>query len=139
MAELGAGGGKGDLDQQHELEIGDTSALGMLMSLCATKMQDQPKRLSSVMEMLTSIMRDPVRAIALDFAALHPEQLGEEQENIADFEEMPLDSLIPALVSLAAKAGEQGKGETPTISARLEANPTHAATNLPKQIVSPSP
>jgi hypothetical protein len=139
MAELGAGGGKGDLDQQHELEIGDTSALGMLMSLCATKMQDQPKRLSSVMEMLTSIMRDPVRAIALDFAALHPEQLGEEQENIADFEEMPLDSLIPALVSLAAKAGEQGKGETPTISARLEANPTHAITNLPKQIVSPSP
>lgn len=139
MAEPGAGGGKGDLDQQHELEIGDTSALGMLMSLCATKMQDQPKRLSSVMEMLTSIMRDPVRAIALDFAALHPEQLGEEQENIADFEEMPLDSLIPALVSLAAKAGEQGNVETPTISARLEANPTHAITNLPKQIVRPSP
>ena len=135
MAELGAGGGKGDLDQQHELEVGDTSALGMLMSLCATKMQDQPKLLSSVMEMLASIMRDPVRAIALDFAALHPEQPGEDQENVADFEEMPLESLIPALVSLAAKAGQQGDGDVSTISARLETNPTNHNTNLPKQIV----
>jgi DNA cross-link repair 1C protein len=75
MAELGAGGGKGDMNQQHELEVGDASALGMLMSLCATKMQDQPKLLSNVMEMLASIMRDPVRAIALDTATLYPEQL----------------------------------------------------------------
>lgn len=138
MAELGAGGGKGDLDQQHELEVGDTSALGMLMSLCATNMQDQPKLLSSVMEMLASIMRDPVRAIALDFAALHPELPGEDQENIADFEEMPLESLIPALVSLAAKAGEQGNGDMSTMSARLETGPTNYNANLPKQIVSTS-
>lgn len=138
MAELGAGGGKGDLDQQHELEVGDTSALGMLMSLCATKMQDQPKLLSSVMEMLASIMRDPVRAIALDFAALHPEQPGDDQENITDFEEMPLESLIPALVSLAAKAGEQGNEDATTISAGQETNLTNQNASLPKQIVSPS-
>jgi hypothetical protein len=74
MAELGAGGGKGDMDQQHELELDDTSALGMLMSLCATKMQGQPKLLSSVMEMLASIMRDPVRAISLDAATLYPDK-----------------------------------------------------------------
>ena len=139
MAELGAGGGKGDLDQQHELEVGDTSALGMLMSLCATKMQDQPKLLSSVMEMLASIMRDPVRAIALDFAALHPEQSGEDQENITDFEEMPRESLIPALVSLAAKAGEQGNADVTAVSARLETNSTNHNISLPKQIVSTSP
>ena len=139
MAELGAGGGKGDLDQQHELEVGDTSALGMLMSLCATKMQDQPKLLSSVMEMLASIMRDPVRAIALDFAALHPEQPGEDQKNITDFEEMPLESLIPALVSLAKKAGEQGSEDMSTVSARLETDPAKHNVNLPKQIVSTWP
>jgi hypothetical protein len=136
MAELGAGGGKGDLDQQHELEIGDTSALGMLMSLCATKMQDQPKLLSSVMELLASIMRDPVRAIALDFAALHPEQPGEDQENITDFEEMPLESLIPALVSLAAKAGEQGNAAVAAVSSQLETNSTNHSISLSKQIVS---
>lgn len=136
MAELGAGGGKGDLDQQHELEVGDTSALGMLMSLCATKMQDQPKLLSSVMEMLASIMRDPVRAIALDSAILHPDQSGEDQENITDFEEMPLESLIPALASLAAKAGDQANGDATAISAMQETNPRNHNANLPKQIVS---
>ncbi|GAB7329712.1 hypothetical protein MBLNU13_g01444t1 [Cladosporium sp. NU13] len=137
MAELGAGGGKGDLDQQHELEVGDTNALGLLMSLCATKMQDQPKLLSSVMEMLASIMRDPVRAIALDFAALHSEQPGEDQENITDFEEWPLESLIPALVSLAAKAGEQGNGSVSAVSARPDTISTNHNTNLPKQITFP--
>lgn len=139
MAELGAGGGKGDLGQQHELEVGDISALGMLMSLCATKMQDQPKLLSSVMEMLASIMSDPVRAIALDFAALHPEQPGEDQKNITDFEEMPLESLIPALVSLAKKAGEQGSEDMSTVSARLVTDPAKHNSNLQKQIVSTWP
>ena len=136
MAELGAGGGKGDLDQQHELEVGDASALGMLMSLCATKMQNQPKLLSSVMELLASIMRDPVRAIALDSAILHSEQPGEDQENITDFEEMPLESLIPALVSLAAKAGEQDHADVTAVLSRLETNSTNHNTNLPQQIVS---
>jgi hypothetical protein len=88
------------------------------------------------MEMLASIMRDPVRAIALDFAALHPEQPGDDQENITDFEEMPLESLIPALVSLAAKAGEQGKLDLTAVSARLETDPLHYNASLPKQIVS---
>jgi hypothetical protein len=138
MAELGAGGGKGDLDQQHELEVGDTSALGMLMSLCATKMQDQPKLLSSVMEMLASIMRDPVRAIALDFAALHPDQPGEDQEDITEFEEMPLESLIPALVSLAAKAGGKNAEDVTGIAAKLKTNPTEHATRLPLRIVGTS-
>jgi len=138
MAELGAGGGKGDLDQQHELEVDDTSALGMLMSLCATKMQDQPQLLSSVMEMLASIMRDPVRAIALDFAALHPDQPGEDQENITDFEEMPLESLIPALVSLAAKVSQQGDVDVTAITPRHELKSSEHSTKLPQRIVSTS-
>jgi len=138
MAELGAGGGKGDLDQQHELEVGDTGALGMLMSLCATKMQDQPKLLSSVMEMLASIMRDPVRAIALDFAALHPEKVDGDQDNITDFEEMPLESLIPALVSLAAKEGEKNAGDVLAITARQEMDSKTNSSNLPRRIVSTS-
>lgn len=138
MAELGAGGGKGDLDQQHELEVGDTGALGKLMSLCATKMQDQPKLLSSVMEMLASIMRDPVRAIALDFAALHPEQIDSDQDNITDFEEMPLESLIPALVSLAAKAGGKNAGDASAITARQETDSKTNSSNLPRRIVSTS-
>ena len=136
MAELGAGGGKGDLDQQHELEVGDASALGMLMSLCATHMQDRPKLLSSVMEMLASIMRDPVRAVPLDFAALHPEQRDWNPDDIDELGQMPLDSLIPALVSLATKAGEQIDLETMVKTQSRETKAMISGTSLPAQIVS---
>ena len=108
MAELGAGRGKGDLDQQHELEVGDAGTLGTLMSLCATKMQDQPQLLSSVLQMLASFMRDSAQTITLDPTTLHPDQTGLNQEDMAELEQLPIDSLIPALASLAAKAKEQG-------------------------------
>jgi DNA cross-link repair 1C protein len=135
MAELGAGGGKGDLDQQHELEVGDAGTLGMLMSLCATKMQDQPQRLSGVLQMLASFMQDPVRTIAFDSAMLHPDTTGLVPEDMAELEQLPIDSLIPALASLAAKAKEQG-GENATV---LEpGKDTKSARNfktLPKRVV----
>lgn len=139
MAELGAGGGKGDLDQQHELEVGDAGALGMLMSLCATKMQGQPKLLSSIMEMLASIMRDPVRAIALDSALLHPEQSDLHPEDFTELEQMPLDRLIPILASLAAKKGERSNEDATVLPAAQETNPTDRGTNLPNRIVSGVP
>jgi DNA cross-link repair 1C protein len=136
MAELGAGGGKGDMNQQHELEVGDASALGMLMSLCATKMQDQPKLLSNVMEMLASIMRDPVRAIALDAATLYPEQPGRDHDDIAELEQLPLDSLIPTLVSLAARKGKISNEDATVLPTEQETNMKDRSTNLPNRIVS---
>jgi DNA cross-link repair 1C protein len=136
MAELGAGGGKGDLDQQHELEVGDAGTLGMLMSLCATKMQDQPQRLSSVLQMLASFMRDPVRTITLDSTMLHPDQTGLNQEDISELEQLPIDSLIPALASLAAKAKEQGSDSAITSEIRQDMKLAQR-TNLsfPKRVV----
>jgi DNA cross-link repair 1C protein len=139
MAELGAGGGKGDLDQQHELEVGDAGALGMLMSLCATKMQNQPKLLSNVMEMLASIMRDPVRVIALDSAAVHSEQRVYNQDDFAELEHMPLDSLVPILASLAAKRRERKDGDAMSLFTEQEANATEPSAALPTQIVSAYP
>jgi hypothetical protein len=113
MAERGAGGGKGDLDQQHELEVSDASTLGMLMSLCATKMQDQPERLSSVLQMLASFMRGPVRAITLDSTMLHPDQTG-----------------------LAAKAKEQDGENATYLDARQDMkSAARISTSLPKRVV----
>lgn len=138
MAELGAGGGKGDLDQQHELEVGDTSALGMLMSLCTTKMQDQPKLLGSVLGMLASIMEDPVRAISLDSTILHANQTGTNHEDIGELDQLPLDSLIPALASLAAKDREHESGNALSVETGQDAhaNP-HLHDKLPKRITFP--
>jgi hypothetical protein len=137
MAYLGAGGGKGDLDQQHELEVGDAGTLVMLMSLCATKMQDQPQRLSSVLQMLASFMRDPVQTIALDSTMLHPDQTGLNHEDVADLEQLPIDSLIPALASLAAKAKEQGGENTTTVGSGQDTKAAQRTSkSLPKRLVS---
>jgi DNA cross-link repair 1C protein len=134
MAERGAGGGKGDLDQQNELEVGDAGTLGMLMSLCATKMQDQPQRLSSVLQMLASFMRDPVRTITLDSAMLHPDATELNQEDMAELEQLPIDSLIPALASLAAKAKEQGGEDATSLEPRQDTK-TARSLGLPKRVV----
>ena len=144
MAELGAGGGKGDLDQQHELEVGDAGTLGMLMSLCATKLQDQPQRLSSVLQMLASFMRDPVRTIALDSTMLHPDPTGLNQDDMAELEQLPIDSLIPALEFLAAKAKEQGDGNATSLETGQDMESAQRSSkSLPKRVVSkillPSP
>lgn len=137
MAELGAGGGKGDLDQQHELEVGDTSALGMLMSLCATKLQDRPQVLSSVLEMLASIMKDPVRAIALDSATLHASLPDMDNEDINELEQLPLDILVPALTSLVAKSRDSdGKTAVPVETEQGATSVLDRRNHLPKRIVS---
>jgi hypothetical protein len=41
IAELGAGGGKGDLDQKEELETGGVAELDKLMELCAATIHDE--------------------------------------------------------------------------------------------------
>jgi hypothetical protein len=51
IAELGAGGGKGDMDQKEELETGDIAAIGKLMELCAKTIQDETL-LSKVLSLL---------------------------------------------------------------------------------------
>jgi hypothetical protein len=51
IAELGAGGGKGDLDQKEELETGGIAELGKLMELCASSIKDE-KLLSKVLALL---------------------------------------------------------------------------------------
>ncbi|KAI9842483.1 MAG: hypothetical protein M1830_007800, partial [Pleopsidium flavum] len=55
VPELGAGGGGGDLDQVHELELNDTGAVGRLMNLCSTNIRD-PHQLSSIVSLLSTAM-----------------------------------------------------------------------------------
>jgi hypothetical protein len=51
IAELGAGGGKGDLDQKEELETGGITELGKLMEVCAENIHDE-QLLSKVLALL---------------------------------------------------------------------------------------
>jgi len=55
MQELGAGGGQGDLDQIHELDLADPSAVAQLVTLCSSSIKD-----TKVMEKITAMLSAPL-------------------------------------------------------------------------------
>ncbi|KAK5121355.1 hypothetical protein LTR85_005521 [Meristemomyces frigidus] len=138
MAELGAGGGQGDLDQHHELEVGDTSLVGQLIAMCATKLQSQPQLHASVMEMLTTIINDRVESISLDASGLNddPALAEEGDDDLANADELPLERLVPALAKAAAKSKQKQAQKGDPFAVRQRSSLSLARPDgLPKQIV----
>ncbi|KAI6880951.1 hypothetical protein KC360_g6890 [Hortaea werneckii] len=138
MAELGAGGGQGDLNQHHELEVWDPSLVGQLISLCASKLQDQPQLQASVMQMLTGIIHDRVPSISLDDSCLKEQSIQNEtiEEDFANFDDVPLERLVPVLAELVTKA-KQGAQKQDPIRNDSSAVPSARADGLPKRITFP--
>ncbi|KAH7086245.1 beta-lactamase-like protein [Paraphoma chrysanthemicola] len=94
IAELGAGGGKGDLDQKEELETGDIAELGKLMELCAKTIKDETL-LSQVLALLQQTLADGGGRLDLDM------KLQKVDENSQDA--LSIQSLVSALSSNASK------------------------------------
>ncbi|KAJ4345118.1 hypothetical protein N0V95_005890 [Ascochyta clinopodiicola] len=94
IAELGAGGGKGDLDQKEELETGDVPAVGRLMELCAQYIND-PDLLSEVLRLLQHALS--AGSGTMDFGL----QLQKESQ-VSD-EDLSLQRLVTALSSSASR------------------------------------
>ncbi|KAJ4312934.1 hypothetical protein N0V94_007195 [Neodidymelliopsis sp. IMI 364377] len=94
IAELGAGGGKGDLDQKEELETGDVVAMGRLMELCATSIND-PELASKVLKLLQAALSTSSGTI--DFGL----QLQKESQVSED--DLSLQRLVAALSSNASR------------------------------------
>ena len=136
MAELGAGGGQNDLNQQHELEVFDPALVGQLIALCASKMQGQPQLLAGVLEMLTFIINGQVQSISLDGTGLTDDVGGanEDDLDVANVDELPLDRLMPALAKLVAKT-KQKQAQKKDLSKGGAAGPQLRSDGLPKQIV----
>ncbi|KAJ9625830.1 hypothetical protein H2203_004594 [Taxawa tesnikishii (nom. ined.)] len=86
--EAGAGGGQGDLDQVHELELNDMHIVGQLMALCSARLQKQPEIMPDLMSLIASSAQ--TGNIRLDVSTL----LEEDDENDA-LENLPLDRLLP--------------------------------------------
>ncbi|KAK4542801.1 hypothetical protein LTR36_006177 [Oleoguttula mirabilis] len=139
MAELGAGGGQGDLDQHHDLEVGDTSLVGQLIALCATKLHGQPEH-ASVMEMLTSIINERVQSISLDGAVLNedPAAIADEDEDLVFVDDLPLERLVPVLAKATAKSKQKLPQKNDPLSGRRRTSLTLVRPDgLPKQITFP--
>lgn len=94
IAELGAGGGKGDLDQKEELETADIAAVGRLMELCAQSIND-PELLSKVLKTLQYALT--TGSAFVDFG-LHLQRESQFSEN-----DLSLQKFVAALSTSASK------------------------------------
>jgi len=106
--ELGAGGGHGDLDQIHELELNDISAVGSLMELCSKRLQDKPELLQKILAWLGKSVKQGGRDVRIDTARFFETLYGEE--GLEALEDVPLDRLVNALEALVQ---EQAQHDAP--------------------------
>ena len=88
IAEIGAGGGKGDLDQKEELETGNVTDIGKLMEVCSAKIEDKELR-TKVLAMLQQTLRSGNGKIDLGF------HMSKESQDSDD--ELTLQGLISVL------------------------------------------
>ncbi|KAI5358239.1 Putative RNA recognition motif domain, metallo-beta-lactamase, RNA-binding domain superfamily [Septoria linicola] len=135
MAELGAGGGHGDLKQRHELDLGDPDTFQKLMSLCADKLRAQPALLSSVVQMLAKAAEPDGAGILLELAdlAIEANSHAATQSTVDggdDIDELPLERLVSLLAKRATKL------KSGIASVRADAAP-RPRSGLPSQITFP--
>ncbi|KAH8728487.1 beta-lactamase-like protein [Phaeosphaeriaceae sp. PMI808] len=82
IAEAGAGGGKGDLDQKEQLETGDATEVGKLMELCAKAITDE-NLLSKVLALLQqTVARGDVK-LDLDVQLQKANEDGQENHSVS--------------------------------------------------------
>lgn len=105
LSELGAGGGQGDLAQQHELEVWDSAVVAQLMGLCATQLQDQKQLLTKVLEVLASAMKEGSSVLELeDFKSmLQAEECRADVEGYDGSDEVRLEDLVSVLARIVNK------------------------------------
>lgn len=96
--EMGAGGGQGDLDQVHELELTDVAAVGRLLEICRTRFSDHPDLGEKVRAWLTKYVMSG-DAIKLDTSIIS--SLLDEDKDVGS-DDIPLDRLLTALDALTA-------------------------------------
>lgn len=115
MHELGLGGGKGDLNQAHELEINDANVLRQFMEYCIAKIEDKDLLLR-IFSSLNSTSR-----VKLDL-----DEAGKLEQSF-----MKLDDLIGILSNVAAK----DEREDPVFVPSVKKN--ELSLDLPKTITFP--
>lgn len=123
MAELGAGGGKGDLDQTHELDIAeDPAAVMQLLELCRERIKDRAV-LEKVAKMLeASLMEQKRLAFDLPMPSTAAGPKPKDEETIEDDDApLPLSQIVAILSHLAVSS-------TPTLSASNPASGVASTT-----------
>jgi DNA cross-link repair 1C protein len=115
MHELGIGGGKGDLDQTHELEVTDAATLGALMQLCASRVEDK-----HILLKIFSLLNSSPRI-----------NLGSDSDHMPEQEDVKLEELVTILSKVTSD-------DTPDSPSCKRAHQDQRTTGgLPKTITFP--
>lgn len=111
IAEIGAGGSQGDLNQTHSLELYDQASVQQLLLICNRALQAQPELKDPMKEWFTALMKSGKESIDLDLEILRDEVEITSQEGRPDDEfdmdNLPIDKLIPALTRLITGKSNQ--------------------------------
>ncbi|KAF2155253.1 hypothetical protein K461DRAFT_326956 [Myriangium duriaei CBS 260.36] len=97
-----AGGGQGDLNQIHELELTDLSALGRLMELCTTRLQDRPEVSQKLKAWLADSIKQGAQNIKLDTEVFQEAIYGGNEFD--ELDDIPIDRLVAALDKMGSKS-----------------------------------
>ncbi|KAF1851336.1 uncharacterized protein K460DRAFT_274407 [Cucurbitaria berberidis CBS 394.84] len=106
IAELGAGGGKGDLDKKEELDTGSTADVGKLLELCARFIEDE-EALSKVSALLQQTVNEGGNRLNLD---MHLQQGSQGNQDA-----LSLQTLVSVLGSNASKGEDTKQPRNTTI------------------------
>lgn len=111
IAEIGAGGGQGDLNQTHSLELYDQASVQQLLLICNRALQAQPELKEPMKEWFTTLMKSGKESIDLDLEILREEvditsQDGKPVDEF-DMDNLPIDKLVPALTRLITGKSNQ--------------------------------
>jgi DNA cross-link repair 1C protein len=109
IRELGAGGGKGDLNQAQEIEMHDSEALQDLIKLCSATIQDKTT-LEKVTTLVAQCHNSPAARIILESCA-DPDETQETDDAIK------LDRVVEELIRMVQE-------QTPASSGKLESLPS---------------
>jgi len=130
VREAGAGGGHGDLNQVHELDLTDMIAVQQLFALCLMKITDE-KILTKIVTMLQAEIDAKRRGIQLE---------ADDEDSKLDLENIPIDEL-PDMLAEMAKNGPRIEKEEDEVEVKpAPAPPTKTTTSnrtLPRQITFP--
>lgn len=111
IAEIGAGGGQGDLNQTHSLELYDQGTVQQLLMICRRVLQAQPDLRDQMTQWFSTLMKSGKESIDLDLEILrdeveHTSQDGKPVDEF-DMDNLPIDKLVPALTRLITGKSDQ--------------------------------
>ncbi|KAI5272164.1 hypothetical protein E4T47_04556 [Aureobasidium subglaciale] len=111
IAEIGAGGGQGDLNQTHSLELYDQGSVQQLFLICKRALQAQPELREPMQEWFATLTKRGKESIDLDLEILRDEvdltsQDGRPVDEF-DMDNLPIDKLVPALTRLITGKAKQ--------------------------------